>query len=253
MPDGEVITKDNVVELTESTAYVRFADDNKARKQYLQTVAARVVDKMTGKLSSPQALLDALGKAAGEGRIAVWSADPAVQQVLSTTKVGNVVPEDAAPYAGVVVNNLGGNKLDYYLTREIEYVADSCVGDTRSSTVTVRLTNNTPAGEFPDYVAGMFENVGNTPKGTNSVDLSLLATRGATLDKVTVNGAQQFVFTGSELGHPVFNVRPMILRGKTTEVTYQLTEPTAPGEARVPVQPLVDSPNVSVDVPNCGS
>ncbi|MFC9760560.1 DUF4012 domain-containing protein [Rhodococcus jostii] len=253
MPDGEVITKDNVVELTESTAYVRFADDNKARKQYLQTVAARVVDKMTGKISSPQALLDALGKAAGEGRIAVWSADPALQQVLSTTKVGNVVPDDAAPYAGVVVNNQGGNKLDYYLSREIEYVADTCVDDTRSSTVTVRLTNNTPADEFPDYVAGLFENVGNVAKGTNAVDLSLLATRGATLGKVTVNGAQQFVFTGTELGHPVFNVRAMIPRGKTTEVKFELTEPTAPGEARVPVQPLVDSPNVTVDVPNCGS
>ncbi|QYB02814.1 DUF4012 domain-containing protein [Rhodococcus sp. USK10] len=253
MPDGEVITKDNVVELTESTAYVRFADDNKARKQYLQTVAARVVDKMTGKLSSPQALLDALGKAAGEGRIAVWSADPALQQVLSGTKVGNVVPDDAAPYAGVVVNNQGGNKLDYYLSREIEYVADSCVDGTRSSTVTVRLTNNTPAGEFPDYVAGLFESVGNVPKGTNAVDLSLLATQGATLDKVTINGAQQFVFTGTERGHPVFNVRPLLQRGKTAEVKFELTEPTAPGEARVPVQPLVDSPNVTVDVPNCGS
>ena len=208
---------------------------------------------MTGKLSSPQALLDALGKAAGEGRIAVWSADPALQQVLSGTKVGNVVPDDAAPYAGVVVNNQGGNKLDYYLSREIEYVADSCVGDTRSSTVTVRLTNNTPAGEFPDYVAGLFETVGNVPKGTNAVDLSLLATSGATLDKVTVNGAQQFVFTGTELGHPVFNVRPMIQRGKTTVVKFELTEPSAPGEARVPVQPLVDSPNVTVNVPNCGS
>ncbi|MGV9863676.1 DUF4012 domain-containing protein [Rhodococcus koreensis] len=253
MPDGEVINKDNVVELTESTAYVRFADDNKARKQYLQTIAARVVDKMTGKLTSPQALLDALGKAAGEGRIAVWSADPALQQVLSGTKVGNVVPDDAAPYAGVVVNNLGGNKLDYYLSREIDYVADSCVNDTRSSTVTVRLTNNTPADEFPDYVAGLFETVGNVPKGTNAVDLSLLATQGATLDKVTVNGAQQFVFTGSELGHPVFNVRAMVQRGKTAEVKFQITEPTAPGEARVPVQPLVDSPNVRVNVPNCGS
>ena len=41
--------------------------------------------------------------------------------------------------------------------------------------------------------------------------------------------------------------------GKTTEVKFELTEPTAPGEARVPVQPLVDSPNVTVDVPNCGS
>jgi hypothetical protein len=117
----------------------------------------------------------------------------------------------------------------------------------------VRLTNNAPAGDFPQNVAGLVQSVGNVPKGTNSVDLSLLATRGATLGKVTVNGAQQFVFTGTELGHPVFNVRAMIPRGKTTEVKFKLTEPTAPGEARVPVQPLVDSPNVTVDVPNCVS
>ena len=78
------------------------------------------------------------------------------------------MPDDTAPYAGVVVNNLAGNKLDYYLTREIDYTADSCVGDTRSSTVIVRLTNNTPAGRFPDYVAGMFENPSNAPRGTNA-------------------------------------------------------------------------------------
>ncbi len=39
MPDGEVVTNDNVVELTESTAYIRFAADNNARKQYLKEVA----------------------------------------------------------------------------------------------------------------------------------------------------------------------------------------------------------------------
>jgi hypothetical protein len=29
---------------------------------------------------------------------------------------------------GVVINNLGGNKLDYYLTRHIEYSAGGCDG-----------------------------------------------------------------------------------------------------------------------------
>jgi hypothetical protein len=43
MPDGETITKGNVVELTESTAYIRFANDNDARKSYLQSVAPAVV------------------------------------------------------------------------------------------------------------------------------------------------------------------------------------------------------------------
>ena len=33
MPDGEVVTKDNVVELTESTAYSRFPTDQPARQE----------------------------------------------------------------------------------------------------------------------------------------------------------------------------------------------------------------------------
>ena len=79
MPDGEVITQDNVVELTESTAYRRFPTDQIARKKYLQDIANEVVKKMTGRIESPRKLLDALGKAVSERRIAVWSSSPADQ------------------------------------------------------------------------------------------------------------------------------------------------------------------------------
>lgn len=253
MPDGEVINADNVVELTESTAYLRFADDNNARKQYLQTVAARVVDKMTSQIKSPQRLLDALGRAVNERRIAVWSAHPDEQKVLAGTPLGHTVPDDDAPFAGVLINNQAGNKLDYYLTREIDYSAESCSEDSRRSKVTVRLTNTTPDGDFPDYVAGTFVNDLGVPKGTNVSVVSLLATQGAHLRNVTVDGKPTLFLSGRELGHPIFDVLVPVPQGKTTEITYQLTEPTAPGEARVPVQPLVDSPNVTVNVPNCGS
>ena len=141
MPDGEVVTKDNVVELTESTAYIRFPTDQIARKKYLQDIANEVVKKMTGRIESPRKLLDALGKAVSERRIAVWSSSPADQKLLEETPLAHVVPDDPAPYAEVVINNLGGNKLDYYLKRKIEYAADGCDGETRKSTVTVRLTN----------------------------------------------------------------------------------------------------------------
>lgn len=128
MPDGEVVTQDNVVELTESTAYVRFPDDQVARKQYLQDIANQVVRKVTGDIKSPRKLLDALGKAVSERRIAVWSSNPDEQALIEQTPLANVIPDDPAPYAEVVINNLGGNKMDYYLTREIEYVADGCTG-----------------------------------------------------------------------------------------------------------------------------
>ncbi|BCN70589.1 hypothetical protein RE943_40620 [Prescottella equi] len=253
MPDGEKVTADNVVELTESTAYSRFANDNNARKAYLQDIAGKVVERMTGKISNPQALLEALGRAASERRIAVWSANPTEQQVLEGTVLGHTVPDDPAPYAGVVVNNLGGNKLDYYLQREIDYTAESCVGDTRKSTVTIRLTNTLPPGDYTKYVAGMFDNPAGAPVGTNLTNLSLVATQGAKLNKVTVDGKPAFAFTGAERGHPVFDIQTQVRQGQTIEVKYELTEPAVGGEAWVPVQALIDVAAVSTDVPQCGS
>lgn len=107
LPDGEEIRYDNVVQLTMSTSYLRFGADTDARKQYLQDVASAVVAKMTDKIESPQRLLDALGRAASEGRIAVWSADPTIEAELAATELGHAVPDDAAPYAAVVNQQSG--------------------------------------------------------------------------------------------------------------------------------------------------
>ncbi|MHD0300480.1 DUF4012 domain-containing protein [Rhodococcus qingshengii] len=251
MPDGEVVSADNVVELTESTAYTRFAEDNNARKQYLQTIAASVVQQMTGKITSPSALLDAVGKGVSEGRIAVWSSHSDEQKILAPTPLGHAVPDDPAPFAGVVINNQAGNKLDYYLTRSINYSAESCEGDTRSSTVTVSLTNNAPQSNIPDYVDGMVANPKNLPHGTNMAAVSLLSTKGAELKNVTVEGNISFAISGMEQNRPAFMTLAEVPRGKTVEVVFHLTEPTTASEARVPVQPLVDDPNVTIDVPIC--
>jgi hypothetical protein len=255
MPNGETITKDNVVELTESTVYSRFPTDQTARKQYLQDVASEVVRKMTGPVDSPRQLLDALGKAVSERRIAVWSSLPAEQALLEETPLAHVVPDDPAPYAGVVVNNLGGNKLDYYLRRQIEYAADGCDGETRKSTVTVRLTNTAPDGPLPEYVAGSPglrpQLPVEVPSGTSVSSVSLQATAGATLVSVIVNGQRVPAFTNAERGHPVFEVQVAVPRGKPSEVKFMLSEPTSPGAPRVPIQPLVDSVTPVVSVPEC--
>lgn len=255
MPDGEKVTKDNVVELTESTAYTRFPDDQLARKEYLQGIATQVVKKVTGQLDSPRELLEALGKAVGERRIAVWSSLPADQELLEQTPLSNVIPDDPAPYAEVVVNNLGGNKLDYYLTRDIEYVADGCSGDTRNSTVTIRLTNTVQDVPAPDYVSGkegFLPGVQlNVPRGTMLTSVRLLVTKDAKLVSALSNGQQVQVFRSTERNHPSFEVQVAIPPGKSGELTFRLSEPTAAGAARVPVQPLVDNVVPKVAVPTC--
>lgn len=260
MPDGEAITKDNVVELTESTAYARFPTDQLARKDFLQDIANEVVKKITGRVDSPRKLLDALGRGVSERRIAVWSSSPADQELLEQTPLAHVIPDDPGPYAEVVLNNLGGNKLDYYLEREIEYVADGCEGDTRMSTVTVRLTNTlSDKGQdsVPDYILGTegllpaapFQ----VPKGTMITSVRLLGTKNATLVTALAKGQRVPVFTGTERGHPSFEVQVAIPPGKSGELSFRLSEPTAAGPPRAPIQPLRDNVAPRVSVPECPS
>ena len=256
MPDGEVITAENVVELTESTAYVRFPEDQEARKRYLQSIASEVVKKMTGQVNSPGKLFEALGRATSERRISVWSAVPEEQKLLEQTPLAHVIPDDAGPLAEVVINNLGGNKMDYYLTRQIEYVADGCKGDTRQSTVTVRLTNTVKdPNSLPEYIAGRLgfhpEVKADIPKGTMFTSVRLIATKGAKLSSLVIDGQRTPVFQSTERGHPAYEAQVVIPTGTTIELVFQLSEPTVPGAPRVPIQPLIDNPKPVVSVPAC--
>nr|WP_264021443.1 DUF4012 domain-containing protein [Mycolicibacterium pyrenivorans] len=255
MPDGEIVSKDNVVKLTESTAYARFPTDQVARKQYLQDIANAVVTKITGTVKSPRQLLDALGKALSERRIAIWSAVPEDQKLLELTSLAHVIPDGPAPYAAVVINNLGGNKLDYYLKTEIEYAADDCKDETRASTVNVKLTNTVPNEPLPDYVAAAAglspELLIEVPRGTNIASVRLFATKDAELSAAILNGERVPAILNTERGHPVFEVQVIIPPGQSADISFQLSEPTVPGAPRVPTQPLVDTVVPKVMVPEC--
>ena len=255
LPDGELITEDNVVELTESTAYIRFPNDQPARKRYLQNIANEVVKKLTGRIESPRKMLDALGRAASERRIAVWSAIPEDQKVLEGTSLAYAIPDDPAPYAEVVINNLAGNKMDYYLKREIDYSADGCDGDTRNSTVTVRLTNTAPDKPLPDYVGGTLgldPKLGlRVPSETMVTSVRLIATAGAKLLGVTSGDKSVPAIGHKERGHPTFEVQVAIPPGQSGDLVFRLSEPTSPGAPRVPVQPLIDAVTPRISVPEC--
>lgn len=267
MPDGEIISGQNVVELTMSTAYARFPPEYKyfsngdvlalpdRRKLYLQQIASETVKKLTGKVQSPEKVLAALGRAAGEGRIAVWSANPIDQEILEETPLAHVIPQGPAPYAQVVINNIAGNKMDYYLSREIEYVADGCDGEIRNSTVTVRLANTAPDKPLPEQVGGS-TGLGdgtpiNLPNGTMLTSVRIIGTPGARMMSVTANGERTTATMDTERGHPSFEVQVAIPTGQSGELVFRLTEPTLPGKPEVPIQPLIDTVTPLISVPEC--
>jgi len=253
LPGGEVIDANNVVRITESDVYLRYPEDNKARKDFLQSIAEAVVTKtLGGKGGSTVKVVQALAKAAGEGRMGVWSDVPGEEAVLAGTPLGRVVPDDAAPYANVVVNNASGNKIDYYLDRKVRYSADNCVGPLRSTAVAATLTNELPPGDYPPYITGRQDPNPTGPPGTSRSLVSLYATQGAQLRGVTLDGAPIAVTTGSEQGHPVYTANLQLPPGVPKVLLFSMVEPTAPGVAQVSTQPLVRPMATSVNVPTCG-
>ncbi|MEP9415086.1 DUF4012 domain-containing protein [Gordonia sp. VNQ95] len=255
LANGEKITADNVVPITLSTSYQRFANDNDARKAYLQSISRAVVTQLSKAQGDTGALLEALGRGVHERRIMVYSTHPDEQAILETTNLGHQIPDSSAPFMDVTVGNVAGNKIDYYLRRDISYTAGACTGDTRQSTASITLTNTLDDLSLPEYVIGSMGAPGaQVPRGTALTTVQFTLTRGATVDTFKVDGEPALRSSGELNGHPVVYTQVRVPPGESVTVEVTLTEPTsAHGQAQVPVQPLVDNPTPTVDVPACGS
>lgn len=81
--------------------------------------------------------------------------------------------------------------------------------------------------------------------------VSVFTTTGSTLTKASIDGQQVFVLTGQERGHPFFYTPFVVEPGQTKTLVLDLVEPTAPGAARVPLQPATLPGTATVDVPDC--
>ena len=255
LPDKTRISGSNAVTLTEATNYAKFDGTSPAanaqRKAYLLGIASAASKKILGARSDPTALLRAAGKAAGERRLLVWSADPAVQADLAQTSMAGIIPTTAAPYVGLSIVNGGGTKLDYYLDRSLTWQRAGC-GPTRRTTVTITLTNNAPAGGLSPYVTGREDKPSYPVKpGDNRLVVSYFATQGAILHDITVAGRPGVGRMGAQLGHPVYTVAVEIPRGTSRTIVLHLSEPAGTGSPIVLHQPLVRPLHVTLNDAVC--
>ena len=225
------------------------------RKLYLIGVAKAVADDLLER--GPQKgtqLASALGKAVGERRLLVYSTHAAEQRVLATRRIGGALSDTDGLFFGVVINNGGGNKLDYYLAREVTYEAAPCSSPTPSqATVTITLTNRAPKSGLTDYVAGRADRlIVPVSKGTNRVLVGYYATKGAGFSGATLDGKTELLAIDSEQGRPVFTSALEIAPGQTRVLRLTIDEPPqAKGPVSTLVQPLVLPQKTVVRAPSC--
>jgi hypothetical protein len=256
LADGTTISASNVVSLTERDAYQRFTDPV-IRKQYLVVVAKAIAgDVLANGPAKPVEMAGALGTAVDQRRLLVYSRRPEEQKVLGTLPVGGALSDTDGLFSGVVINNAGGNKLDYYLERDLAYEAGPCrPGAPRKATVTLRLTNRAPKGGLTDYVAGRADLPKNTvPAGTNRLLVGYYATKGAGFESATLDGKPVLLAVDSERGRPVFTSVLEISPGQSRTLVLQIEEPAAArGPVTTLVQPLVRPQQTHVTAPACAT
>ena len=243
LPDTSQVSAANAVALTQSIIYAKFsglsAADQAQRRAYQLGIAAAASKKILDAHGASEALVRAIGKAAGQGRLLVWSADPAVQADLARTSLAGIIPTTKAPYVGLSIVNDGGNKLDYYLDRSLTWRRSGC-GSTRQTTVRITLTNNAPASGLSPYVTTRSDSHSYPVKpGDNRLEVSYLATHGALMEAVSVAGQPGTASIGAEHGHPVYTVDLELPHGTSRTIVLHLSEPAGNGTPIVLRQPLV--------------
>lgn len=249
LPDKSQVSAGNAVELTQRTIYAKFANDptQERRRAFQLSIAAAASKKILEAQGKTTGLVQAVGKAAEERRLLVWSADPAVQTDLAQTSLAGIIPTTKAPYVGLSINNGGGNKLDYYLGRALTWQRSGC-GPTRRTTVTITLTNSAPASGLSGYVTGRTDRRSYAVKvGDSRLGVAYLATEGALLQSLTVAGKPATSAIGLEHRHPVYTVDLEVPRGTSRTIVLNLTEPAGKGEPIVLRQPLVRPLEVTLD------
>jgi hypothetical protein len=184
----EPFTADNAAEFLLLDQYVELPDTGE-RIDVLEDLARATFDRLTsGDLPSPRTVADVLGPSVRDGHIQLYSADRAEQDLFTEIDADGALPPVDGDFLAVVNSNATGNKIDRFLSRDIDYRAtwnpDS--GEV-SATLAVTLVNTAPSSGLPDYVLGnaLAEDEGDLPPGTNRTHLSVyspFALEGADLD-----------------------------------------------------------------------
>ena len=187
-----------------SEVYFRYEDPD-AQNDFFAAAADSVFAALTRGGMDTGALVEALTRAAGEGRILYTSSDAAQERLVEGTRIGGRMPEDDAKSTvlGVYLNDDTGSKKSYYLDMTI----GAC---TRGSAVEgrVQLTSSlTPeqAAGLPYYVRGPY-----FPAPDISSYVVLYGPVGTTLSSVTMDGQPAVVSSaGQHLGRPAVKVHVM--------------------------------------------
>ena len=247
-------TSENVTDILLSEIYAAVPDPAVQDQIFAQAAGALFGAALSG--GDPQALIGALAKSAGEGRIRVWSAHPDEEALLASSALGGTIPADSADatHVGVLFNDSTGAKMDYYTRATIATSVGSCQG-APTTQVRVTWTNTAPAdaaASLPAYVTG--DGTYGVPAGTVRTLIAVYGPEGATPSHIDRDGAEDGVQTAMLGDRSVVQHEVSLAPGESTTITLEF-QGTGAGQRLTDVlhTPLIVTPDTPREPLRCAS
>jgi len=240
------ITADNALQVLLYDQYQRYPTSD-LRVDFLGDVAQEAWRRLTtGGLPPVPQLVASLGPAIAQKHLFLSSVRPDEQRLFDDMgATGRIAPVDG-DFIGLVTQNAGGNKIDYFLRRTVDYRAQLDPGTGRlEATATVTLRNDAPATGVSLGLIGN-EVVPPLPNGTNKLYLSFYTPWdliGSRLDGNDVGFER-----AKELGRRVYSTAVIIPPKATVTVELKLSGRLPDSDAyRLDIyrQPMVAADDVS--------
>ena len=224
---GVYLTADNVAEETLVQSYVRYSADNAARRRFLEQVARGTFEGFRRALARhPVELIQGLADAARGRHVQIYSRDPASQKALMGMGVGGSAAAPAgADYLMAVGVNAGGNKLDAFLRRTLDWRVRLAADGSATATASLTLHNEVSVAGLPRYIVGPYDS--RFRKGVNEQIQTLYVAGGYGFTKASLDGRQVGAEAQQDFGGLALTQSLGVAAGDSATLAYLLTRPTA--------------------------
>lgn len=209
------VDADNVVAFTANEAFGQFPSQTE-RKLALGATAKEVFERFLNLPDPGVGHVKTLAKAAAAGHIKLYSNDEGMQEGFVRAGIAGSFEAPPGDFVSVVQNNGGGNKVDFFTDRTIDYSVRLEDGGEASSTTTVSLANGAPTSGQPKYVIGPFK--GFSDAGESVPILSVYCADECQIEGAELDGEPIDLNFGIELGHPFYRGSFGIPSGETAEL-----------------------------------
>ncbi|MBI4259103.1 MAG: DUF4012 domain-containing protein, partial [Actinobacteria bacterium] len=189
------------------------------RKEVLGEATAVVLrELLDGGADDPLAVAGAIVELVDGGHLLLHSTDPEVQAALGQAGATGALPGGDGDFLGVVVNNAGGNKLDFYADRRVSYEVELRPGGRSVGRATVELANGAPESGQPRYVIGPFP--GASGAGESVMHVSTFCAASCLLERFSRDGEVGPSGSEVELSHRVYSTVLRLPGGAETRLSY---------------------------------